>query len=185
MNLIIQYGLLGLVLGLGLGLGFILYCRIWRPWHYRTCAHSHTGSASSATYSSTVPTNSYSSRTCNCPSYSSSTYRTYCVANSYSTRGSCIYYGTSYNGYCPSTSTYRCPDFYSSTYSTYCRAYSYSTSCRYYSYSSCSSYTYRVCPSFCSYSYSTRCVANSYSTRSTPPCNYHASYTIGGGYCPN
>ena len=29
MNLIIQYGLLGLVLGLGLG--FILYCRIWRP----------------------------------------------------------------------------------------------------------------------------------------------------------
>ena len=27
MNLIIQYGLLGLVLGLG----FILYCRIWRP----------------------------------------------------------------------------------------------------------------------------------------------------------
>ena len=40
MNLIIQYGLLGLVLGLGLGLGFILYCRIWRPWHYRTCAHS-------------------------------------------------------------------------------------------------------------------------------------------------
>ena len=31
MNLIIQYGLLGLVLGLGLGLGFILYCRIWRP----------------------------------------------------------------------------------------------------------------------------------------------------------
>ena len=34
MNLIIQYGLLGLVLGLGLGLGFILYCRIWRPWHY-------------------------------------------------------------------------------------------------------------------------------------------------------
>ena len=40
MNLIIQYGLLGLVLGLGLGLGFILYCRNWRPWHYRTCAHS-------------------------------------------------------------------------------------------------------------------------------------------------
>ena len=44
MNLIIQYGLLGLVLGsglgLGLGLGFILYCCIWRPWHYRTCAHS-------------------------------------------------------------------------------------------------------------------------------------------------
>ena len=36
MNLIIQYGLLGLVLGLG----FILYCRIRRPWHYRTCAHS-------------------------------------------------------------------------------------------------------------------------------------------------
>ena len=34
MNLIIQYGLLGLVLGLGLGLGFILYCKIWRPWHY-------------------------------------------------------------------------------------------------------------------------------------------------------
>ena len=31
MNLIIQYGQLGLVLGLGLGLGFILYCRIWRP----------------------------------------------------------------------------------------------------------------------------------------------------------
>ena len=31
MNLIIQYGLLGLVLGLGLGLGFILYCRIWAP----------------------------------------------------------------------------------------------------------------------------------------------------------
>ena len=20
----------------------ILYCRIWRPWHYRTCAHSHS-----------------------------------------------------------------------------------------------------------------------------------------------
>ena len=42
MNLIIQYGLLGLVLGLGLGLGlgFTLYCRIWRPWHYRTCSHS-------------------------------------------------------------------------------------------------------------------------------------------------
>ena len=31
MNLIIQYGLLGLVLGLGLGLGFILHCKIWRP----------------------------------------------------------------------------------------------------------------------------------------------------------
>ena len=31
MNLIIQYGLLGLVLGLGLGIGFILYCSIWRP----------------------------------------------------------------------------------------------------------------------------------------------------------
>ena len=44
MNLIIQYGLLGLVLGLGLGLGFILYCRIWRPWHYRTCAHSRSNS---------------------------------------------------------------------------------------------------------------------------------------------
>ena len=42
MNLIIQYGLLGLVLGLGLGLGFILYCRIWRPWNYRTCAHSQS-----------------------------------------------------------------------------------------------------------------------------------------------
>ena len=42
MNLFIQYGLLGLVLVLGLGLGFILYCRIWRPWHYRTCAHSHS-----------------------------------------------------------------------------------------------------------------------------------------------
>ena len=39
MNLIIQYGLLGLVLRLGLG--FILYCRIWHPWHYCTCAHSH------------------------------------------------------------------------------------------------------------------------------------------------
>ena len=43
MNLIIQYGLLGLVLGLGLGLGFILYCRNWRPWHYRTCAHPQIG----------------------------------------------------------------------------------------------------------------------------------------------
>ena len=28
-NILVQYGLLGLVLGLGLG--FILYCRIWRP----------------------------------------------------------------------------------------------------------------------------------------------------------
>ena len=49
MNLIIQYGLLGLVLGLGLGLGFILYCRIWRPWHYRTCAHSRKHVTSNST----------------------------------------------------------------------------------------------------------------------------------------
>ena len=50
MNLIIQYGLLGLVLGLGLGLGCILYCNIWRPWHYRTCAHSQKNPLITAIY---------------------------------------------------------------------------------------------------------------------------------------
>ena len=121
-----------------------------------------------------------------CPSYYSSTYRTYCVPYSYSMQGSCSYYDFSYsfssNGYCPSSSTYRCPDFYSSTYNTYCRAFGYST-CSYYSFSSCPSSAYRECPSFYSSTYSTRCVAYSFNTRSSTPCSYYASYT-NTGYCP-
>ena len=130
--------------------------------------------------------NSYSSRTryVYCPSYYSSTYRTYCVAYSYSTQGSCNYYESSHNDYCPSSSTYRCPSFYSSTYRTNCRPYSTLNSCRYYSSSSCPSSVYRECPSFYSHSYSTRCVAYSGSsyTRSSTPCRYYALYS--NSYCP-
>ena len=80
----------------------------------------------------------------NCPSYYSSTYHTYCVA--YSARGSCIYYGTSSNGYCPSLPTYSCPSFRSYAYNSYCRAYGY-TSCRYYS-RTCPSSLFRKCTSY-------------------------------------
>ena len=133
---------------------------------------------------------SFNSRTRYCPSYYSSTYRTYCVANSYSTRGSCSYYNSSYDGYCPSTSTYSCPNFYSSAYVTHCSGYRYySTSCGYLPSTSsygryCPIFVYRGCPFFYSSTYSTRCVPYGYYSISTDPCSFYASYTNGGGYCP-
>ena len=114
----------------------------------------------------------------NCPSYYSSTYRTYCEPYSYSTQSSCSYYSS---GYCPSSSFYRFPNYYSFTYNRRCNAYGYS-SCRYYSFSSCPSFAFRKCPSFYSSSYSTRCVANRYTTRSRTPCSYYASYS--NARCP-
>ena len=115
-----------------------------------------------------------------CPSYSSSTYRTYCVPySSITSKDRCRYSQSPTGTKCPSSSTYHCPSYYSYTYKRYCRASGY-TSCRYYS-SSCPSSAYRECPNFYSSYFHSYCVADRGYTLSSTPCTYTTAY---GGYCP-
>ena len=118
-----------------------------------------------------------------CPSYYSSTYRTYCVPySSITSQDRCRHHQPAKGGYCPSTSTYRCPDSYTYRYNRYCAAYGYS-SCSYYSSSSPSS-GYRECPNFHPPYYHSYCVADRSYTQSSTPCTYSTAYGDYGGYCP-